>query len=125
MATTKANTAADAILDVLDVAVEREPGHRRHRRQDAEEDRHAAEQRQRTIALRFAPEQLLELRQLLGAFCREIARLQGEIAKAEGKLGNKNFVERAPENVVAQERQRLADFSSTLDKIKGQLERLN
>jgi valyl-tRNA synthetase len=55
---------------------------------------------------------------------KEVARLEGEIAKASGKLGNKGFVERAPKNIVAQEQERLTNFSSTLEKVKGQLARL-
>jgi valyl-tRNA synthetase len=55
---------------------------------------------------------------------KEIARLQGEIGKAEGKLANGSFVERAPAAVVEQERRRLADFQSTLSKLSDQLERI-
>jgi valyl-tRNA synthetase len=55
---------------------------------------------------------------------KETARLEGEIAKARGKLGNAAFVERAPGAVVAQERERLAAFEATLDKLKAQLEKL-
>jgi len=55
---------------------------------------------------------------------KEVTRLEGEIAKANGKLGNKGFVERAPKDIVAQEKERLAGFSSTLDKLNGQLARL-
>jgi valyl-tRNA synthetase len=55
---------------------------------------------------------------------KEITRLEGEIAKSEGKLNNKSFVERAPEKIVTQEKERLASFASTLVKIKGQLSRL-
>ena len=55
---------------------------------------------------------------------KEAARLEGEIAKANGKLGNESFVARAPAAVIAQERKRLDEFSSTLEKIQGQLSRL-
>ncbi len=55
---------------------------------------------------------------------KEIARLEGEARKAEGKLSNASFVDRAPPAVVQQERERLAGFSATLAQLKPQLERL-
>jgi len=55
---------------------------------------------------------------------KEIARLEGEVAKAQGKLSNEAFVAKAPPAVITQERQRMADFESTLGKMRGQLERL-
>ena len=39
----------------------------------------------------------------------------------EGKLGNENFVNSAPEAVVTQERERLADFNRTLAGLERQL----
>jgi valyl-tRNA synthetase len=55
---------------------------------------------------------------------KEITRLQGEIVKADGKLSNESFVARAPAAVVDQEKQRLADFKSTLARLQDQLARL-
>lgn len=55
---------------------------------------------------------------------KELDRLNGEIQRAEGKLQNQNFVERAPEHVVEQERQRLANFSETKNTVLAQLARL-
>ena len=55
---------------------------------------------------------------------KEIARLENEIRKAEGKLGNASFVERAPPAVVAQEQERLTGFGATLQKVIEQRKRL-
>ena len=55
---------------------------------------------------------------------KEVARLEGEIKKCNGKLSNASFVERAPAAVVEQEKKRLADFSATLEKVAAQLARL-
>ncbi|MBA3996153.1 MAG: valine--tRNA ligase [Candidatus Accumulibacter sp.] len=55
---------------------------------------------------------------------KEIARLEGEIVKAQAKLGNESFVARAPAAVVEQEKKRLADFAAMVDKLKPQLARL-
>jgi len=55
---------------------------------------------------------------------KEVSRLEGEIAKAKGKLANAGFVARAPAQVVAQEKERLAAFSTTLENLRPQLAKL-
>ncbi len=55
---------------------------------------------------------------------KEVARLEGEITKAQAKLGNESFVARAPAAVVAQEKERLENFGATLEKLKAQLSKL-
>jgi valyl-tRNA synthetase len=55
---------------------------------------------------------------------KEINRIQAELNKAEAKLNNQSFVERAPQAVVDQEKDRLNKFTEELDKFKGQLDRL-
>jgi valyl-tRNA synthetase len=55
---------------------------------------------------------------------KEAARLTGEIAKAQGKLGNEAFVAKAPPAVIEQERKRVTEFAATLAKLNEQLARL-
>ncbi|HUH58452.1 MAG TPA: valine--tRNA ligase [Candidimonas sp.] len=55
---------------------------------------------------------------------KEIDRLDGEITKANSKLSNTSFVERAPAAVVEQEKVRVAQFGETLAKVKEQLAKL-
>ena len=56
---------------------------------------------------------------------KEIKRLEGEITKAQAKLGNESFVARAPAAVVDQEKQRLADFTAALARVRDQFQRLS
>ncbi len=55
---------------------------------------------------------------------KEIARLEAETGKARAKLANESFVAKAPPLVVAQEQERLARFSATLEQMRAQLAKL-
>ncbi len=55
---------------------------------------------------------------------KEMTRLEGEIIKANAKLSNESFVARAPAQVVAQEKERVANFSETVGKLREQLTKL-
>ncbi|WP_330960465.1 valine--tRNA ligase [Photobacterium sp. 53610] len=51
---------------------------------------------------------------------KEMAKTQGEIKRIEGKLGNEGFVAKAPEAVVAKEREKLDGYKETLIKLEEQ-----
>jgi valyl-tRNA synthetase len=55
---------------------------------------------------------------------KEVTRLEGEIARVNGKLSNEAFVAKAPPAVIDLERKRVADNTATLLKLQEQLERL-
>jgi valyl-tRNA synthetase len=55
---------------------------------------------------------------------KEISRVRGELAKANGKLSNEAFVAKAPPAVIEQERKRIAEFAALLEKLEAQLKRL-
>nr|MBA2581235.1 hypothetical protein [Thermoleophilaceae bacterium] len=46
------------------------------------------------------------------------AEIEGEIARAEGKLANARFVERAPAEVVEAERSKLTAFRAELEGLR-------
>ena len=54
----------------------------------------------------------------------EIKRLESEIKRASGKLSNKGFVEKAPEAVVNEEREKLKGYEDLLEKTKASLEEI-
>jgi len=56
---------------------------------------------------------------------KEIAACEAEAGKIRGKLNNPNFVERAPEAVVAENNRRLEEEQSRLDGLKAALVRLD
>ncbi len=53
------------------------------------------------------------------------AKTQQERDKAQAKLANANFVANAPESVVAQERERVAEFERQLAQLAEQVRRLS
>ena len=67
---------------------------------------------------------LIDVDAELKRLAKEIGRLEGEIAKCQAKLGNANFVANAPAAVVEQEKQRIAEFSTTLNGLREQATKL-
>ena len=52
---------------------------------------------------------------------KEVTRLSGQMLGARRKLANRNFLERAPERIVAHEREKLASFREQHDKLQEML----
>jgi valyl-tRNA synthetase len=56
---------------------------------------------------------------------KEIGKLEGEVKKIDAKLGNADFVARAPDEVVEENRERRSDSISRIEKMTAALERLS
>jgi valyl-tRNA synthetase len=55
---------------------------------------------------------------------KQMQRANVDLAKTQGKLGNANFMNNAPAEVVTQEKQRAIDFEKTIAQLAEQLEKL-
>jgi len=55
---------------------------------------------------------------------KEKTRLEGEIKRVEGKLSNKGFTDKAPANVVEEERQKGEKYKAMLKKVLESLEKM-
>ena len=55
---------------------------------------------------------------------KEIDRKQKDKARAESKINNPNFVEKAPQDVVQKEKDKLAELMAALEKLEQQKSRV-
>lgn len=55
---------------------------------------------------------------------KEIAKTNEEISRAESKLANEGFVNKAPEKLVEEEKQKLETFKTALENLENQLKTL-
>ena len=56
----------------------------------------------------------------LARLTKEIEKYQNEVKRIESKLSNDAFVAKAPEAVIAKEREKMAEYQSGLEKIREQ-----
>jgi valyl-tRNA synthetase len=56
---------------------------------------------------------------------KEIAKLGKEVGRLSGKLNNSGFIDKAPEDVVAKEQQKLADAKDAQQRLENQKQQLN
>ncbi len=75
-----------------------------------------------TVALPLAD--VVDLAAERGRLEKELGKVADEIGKLQSKLANENFISRAPEHVVEEQRERKADAEATRAKLEAALERL-
>ncbi|WP_207388200.1 valine--tRNA ligase [Lichenihabitans psoromatis] len=56
---------------------------------------------------------------------KDVAKIEAEVTKIEAKLGNADFVERAPEEVIEENRERRAEALARADKLRNAIDRLS
>ncbi|MDY0236728.1 MAG: valine--tRNA ligase [Gudongella sp.] len=56
---------------------------------------------------------------------KEKAKLEDEISRVDSKLANKGFIAKAPESIVAEEKEKREKYSGMLTKVLERLERFN
>lgn len=56
----------------------------------------------------------------LARLAKEMEKLKGEVARIEGKLSNEAFVAKAPEQVIAKEREKMQEYLNGLAKLQTQ-----
>jgi len=68
--------------------------------------------------------ELIDLKAEMARLEKEVSRMNGEIDRLEKKLGNEKFVANAPEEIVAAEREKLAEFSEAKSRLGAALARV-
>ncbi|MFC6323458.1 valine--tRNA ligase [Companilactobacillus baiquanensis] len=68
--------------------------------------------------------ELIDLDEEIARQEEEMAKMDQEIARLNKKLSNENFVKKAPEKVVAEQKEKLADYQSRQAKINQRIDQL-
>ena len=78
----------------------------------------------RNIELFVPLKGLIDLNQEIMRLEKQIEDMNGRLNAINKKLDNKNFVDRAPKNVVDHEKNKKTDYEQQLNKIKDNLQSL-
>ena len=76
-----------------------------------------------TLVLPLA--EVIDIGQEQARLKKEIERVQGDIAKVDKKLGNEQFLAKAPPEVVEEQRERRAESEQARDRLSAALDRLS
>ena len=69
-------------------------------------------------------DQLVDREKEIERLTKEKVRLEGEIKRVEGKLSNKGFTDKAPANVVEEERKKGEGYKAMLEKVLESLAKM-
>jgi len=64
----------------------------------------------------------IDMSAIIAKLTKQKEKLEKEIAKLNGMLGNEKFVANAPEQVIAQNRQQLEEAEAKLQKVEAELQ---
>jgi valyl-tRNA synthetase len=67
---------------------------------------------------------LVDIAAELSRLDKEIDKVQADLVRLEGKLTNSNFIERAPADIVAAERQKLEQAETSLRVLRQQRQKI-
>ncbi|MGJ9383042.1 valine--tRNA ligase [Salipaludibacillus sp. CF4.18] len=70
------------------------------------------------VELYMPLEGLLDLDAEIDRLNKEVKRLDGEVIRLQKKLGNEGFIKKAPESVVAEEREKEKDYTAQREKVQ-------
>ncbi len=69
----------------------------------------------------YIPTEEIDLSAIIGKLTKQKEKLEKEIGKLNGMLGNEKFVANAPQNVIVENRASLADAQIKIDKVQREL----
>ena len=70
-------------------------------------------------------EDLIDISKELDRLAKEKEKIEGELKRVEGKLSNESFVSKAPEKVIAAEREKQAKYAEMYKSIVDRIEILS
>ena len=76
-----------------------------------------------TIYMPFA--ELVDIAKEIQRLTKEVGRLEGELKRVNGMLSNPNFVSKAPEKKINEEKEKKAKYEQMMEQVKEQLARLS
>lgn len=75
-----------------------------------------------TLYIPFA--ELVDISQEITRLEKEEKRLQGELARVNGMLGNERFISKAPQEKIAEEKEKLEKYTQMMEQVRQRLTQL-